>query len=183
MCGARHLMNITSIVPLQSAALLQLKAGAYGLTLRLQALPYRMSGHFFSPDSLEVTLGESRRRVILDRCCFLFMWAFGCWGCLLFVLRCLPSAFPGCSGLWFEMSRSRSHRMYEIEPAIQGEVRPSFDQGILGDRADRMVSSSWRETSSSEFVVSARVWQVVESPSEDSVPPDITHSLKFVVPA
>ena len=73
--------------------------------------------------------------------------------------------------------------MYGIEPTIQGKVRPSFDQGILGDRADRMVSSSWSETSSSEFVVSARVWQVVESPSEDSVPPDITHSLKFVVPA
>ena len=92
----------------------------------------------FSPDSLKVTLGVSRRRVILDRCCFLFMWAFGCWGCLLFVLWCLPSALPGCSGLWFEMSRSRSHRMYEIEPAIQVEVRPSFDQGILGDRADRI---------------------------------------------
>ena len=270
MCGARHLMNITSIVPLplpltgnrgsssksQSAALLQLKAGTYGLTPRLQALPFTtpleasgtlllhfdvlveqvcstsvrhhrtalsgppilsclaalifvlkivplpgtvanhylwsapssctfsfsLRGHLhvrglpagfqvavfgskhdrghkwhrfitfpfkfthvfqytecrdivFSPDSLKVTLGVSGRRVILDRCCLLFMWSFGCWGCLLFVLRCLPSAFPGCSGLWFEMSRSPSHRMYGIEPAIQEEVRPSFDQGILGDRA------------------------------------------------
>ena len=79
--------------------------------------------------------------------------------------------------------RSKSGPFFSPDHFEEGEVRPSFDQGILGDRADRMVSSSWSETSSSEFVVSARVWQVVESPSEDSVPPDITHSLKFVVPA